>query len=184
MGHPGRRVAFALAAGLVLTAPPVRSQAPSEYAVKAAFLLKFADYIEWPDAGGAAGRPFVVAVLGPDPFGSTLDVMLAGKEVKGRPVVVRRFTSAADAVGEANILFVGAGERADVHRALQAAQGRPVLTVGDSEHFAARGGIVGLRLQGTVVRFDINLRQAETSGLRISSQLLKLARIVETGSEG
>jgi hypothetical protein len=173
----------ALAALLLLpTAPPAATAAPSEYAVKAAFLLKFADYVEWPDRG--ASGPFVVAVLGADPFGGTLDAMLAGKEVKGRPVAVRRYTSPADAVAEANILFVGLSDRADLERALEAAEGRPVLTVGDSEHFASRGGIVGLRLQGAVVRFDINLGQAERSGLRISSQLLKLARIVRTGSEG
>ena len=156
--------------------------APSEYAVKAAFLLKFADYVDWPADQRRGASPFVVAVLGTDPFGEQLDEMLARKELRGRKLIARRFSRIEDAAEEANILFISSSERTDLPRILRVLDGRPILTVGDMDHFASRGGIVGFRLQGNTVRFDINLQEAEKAGLKLSSQLLKLARIVRTGS--
>jgi YfiR/HmsC-like len=179
------RIAIALGTLLLAIAAPGRAaaQGPSEYAVKAAFLFKFTDYVEWPDDSKGTSAPFVVAILGSDPFGNVLDEMLTGKTVRGRRVVARRFATDAEALREADIVFIGLAQRPDVVRVLRSFDGRPVLTVGESEHFAAEGGIVGFRLQGSVIRFDINREQAEKAGLRISSQLLKLARIVRTGSE-
>jgi hypothetical protein len=181
------RVAAAVVASLVTIggAYDIQSQttAPTEYAVKAAFLLKFADYVAWPADRAPSGRPMVIAVLGTDPFGNLLDEMLASKEVRGRKVVARRFTSIEDAVQQASILFVSSSERPELTRILRTLDGRPVLTVGDMDRFALRGGIVGFRMQGNTVRFDVNVEEAEKAGLKMSSQLLKLARIVRTGRD-
>lgn len=156
------------------TAPP-----PHEYEVKAAFLYHFAHLVDWP-APDVAGAPFVIAVVGSDPFGATLADVLAGKSVRGQPVRVQRYPGSAQ-VGEEriHILFVGGGGDERVRRALAAVGGRPVLTVGEGPRFAERGGMIGFRVtpEGRVA-FDINLRRAEQSGLRIRAQLLKLARIV------
>jgi len=177
------RLAVVLVASLLTVsgASDAQSQAPTEYAVKAAFLLKFADYVEWPADHSRNGRPLVIAVLGTDPFGTLLDEMLARKEVHGRKVVARRFSTIEDAAKEASILFISSSERPDLSRIFRTLDGRSVLTVGDMDHFASRGGIVGFRVQGNTVRFDINLQEAEKAGLKMSSQLLKLARIVRTG---
>ncbi len=158
-------------APLAAASPP-----PQEYEVKAAFLYHFAHLVDWP-APSAPGEPFVIAVVGYDPFGATLDEVLAGKSVRGQPVRVQRFAGAAQLAGaRVHILFVG---REHVRRALSALAGQPVLTVGESQRFAKRGGMIGFRATGEGrVAFDINRQRAEQSGLRLSSQLLKLARIV------
>jgi hypothetical protein len=170
----GAVASAALAAAAVSSPPP-----PQEYEVKAAFLYHFAHLVDWP-APDVAGEPFVIAVVGSDPFGATLDEVLAGKSVRGQPVRVQRHAGAAQ-IGEepVHILFVGGGGDEHVRRALGAVGGRPVLTVGEAPRFAERGGMIGFRVtpEGRVA-FDINLRRAEQSGLRMRSQLLKLAHIV------
>jgi len=165
-------VASALAA---LPAPaPGASEfaAPTEYQVKAAFLYNFAKFVEWPDAQPRA--PFVIGVLGDDPFGPVLDQTVTGKTVLSRPLAVRRLADAADAP-QVDILFIAASERARLPEVLRRLRGANVLTVGDTENFVGRGGMVGFRIAGNTVRFDINLREATRAGLRISSQLLRLA---------
>jgi hypothetical protein len=182
-----RRLAAALAGGVLLApvapaaAPAATPPPPREHEVKAAFLYHFAQLVDWPEPA-RAGEPFVVAVVGADPFGPALDQALDGKAVRGRPIEVRRYPSAA-AMERArpHVLFAG-GDDAAVERALAAVEGQPVLTVGEIARFAERGGIIGFRMTPDGrVGFDINLRGAERAGLRMRSQLLKLARIVGDG---
>ena len=155
------------------------SPPPQEYEVKAAFLYHFAHLVDWP-APSAPREPFVIAVVGYDPFGATLDEVLAGRSVRGQPVRIQRVADAAQIDGaRIHMLFVGRGSDKHVRRALSAVAGQPVLTVGESQRFAQRGGMIRFRVTADGrVAFDINLRRAEQSGLRLSSQLLKLARIV------
>jgi hypothetical protein len=178
-----RTLAGALVASSVLASPlaGAATPPPQEYAVKAAFLYHFAHLVDWPAAADPA-EPFVIGVVGPDPFGTTLDEVLAGKSVRGQPVRIQRLTSAAQLEdARLHILFVGRGDDEHVRRALAAVAAKPVLTVGESPRFAERGGMIGFRMtdEGRV-GFDINLQRAEQAGLRMRSQLLKLARIVET----
>jgi len=155
--------------------------APTEYQVKAAFLYSFAKFVQWPDdAFGKPEGPFVVGVLGDDPFGAVLDQTLEGKTVLNRPVVIKRFGKVEDV--QAQILFVGASERRDLARVLKVLRGRAILSAGETEGFAENGGIVGFKTQDRRVRFEINLARAEEARLRISSQLLKLATIVSSRS--
>jgi hypothetical protein len=158
--------------------PPSAVAPPTEYEVKAAFLYNFARFVEWPpDALGSPGDPFVVAVLGRDPFGPVLDETLAGKTIAGRRVEVRRTDRVADAL-EAEIVFVCASERANVPAILKALDKPGLLTVGDSEGFAEQGGAINFVVQARKVRFEINPARAERAGLKMSSQLLKLATLV------
>jgi len=149
----------------------------AEHEVKAAFLYHFAHLVDWPEPAGAAD-PLVVGVVGRDPFGPALD-QLKGKAVRTRPIEIRRFATPAELDPRlVHILFVG-GDADAIARALGAVGGAPVLTVGEAEGFAQRGGMIGFRVtpEGRV-GFDINLKRAERAGLRLRSQLLKLARIV------
>ena len=150
---------------------------PTDYQVKAAFLYNFAKFVKWPD-GALKGR-FVVAVIGDDPFGETLDRAFAGKTVLARPVERRRARDAAEARG-AQIVFVGASERARRPAVLAALKTGGALTVGDMDKFAEGGGMIGFRLKDATVRFDVNLREVNQAGLQMSSQLLKLAQRVIT----
>lgn len=160
------------AAGMA-TPPPQAA----EHEVKAAFLYHFAHLVDWPDAAGATG-PLVIGVVGRDPFGPALD-QLKEKAVRARPIEVKRFATPAELDPRlVHVLFV-AGDADTIERALAVVGGAPVLTVGEAERFAERGGMIGFRVtpEGRV-GFDINLRRAERAGLRLRSQLLKLARIV------
>lgn len=170
--------AFFLAGAPARAAPALPSLAPpTEYQVKAAFLYNFAKFVEWPAEAWAPGRTFVVTVLGEDPFGPVLDRTMAGKAVHDRPVEVRRASRPEDVRGS-HIVFVSGSERRRLDRVLQHAR-RGVLTVGDTSGFAERGVIINFRLAENRVRFEINSRRAEEAGLRLSSQILKLATLVE-----
>jgi hypothetical protein len=180
----GRRLRYAVAAvlaGLGLLRPPpsraAEAEKPTEYEVKSAFLFHFARLTEWP-APPPAGEPFVVAVVGHDPFGTALDRVLEGQSVHGRPLVLRRAATPESLPERPHILFI-ATEREEAARILRHFRDQPVLTVGEMEGFGEMGGIVNFFVTGEGrIRFEINVRQAEVKGLRMSSQVLKLARIV------
>ena len=145
-----------------------------EYQVKAAFLFNFLKFVEWPSA--PTDLPWVIGILGRDPFGGVLEETVRGKTVNGRKVEVRRFAHPAD-VKECNIVFIG---RADFERMVMQAQ--PVLqqpgllTVGEAPAFLKSGGIINFYLQENRVHFEIQPSAAHTAGLRVSAQLLKLGR--------
>jgi hypothetical protein len=170
-------VVAALAAGAV---PASASDAPTEYQVKAAFLYKFVQFVEWPREAPAA--PVAMGILGADPFDDALDAIVAGKSLRGRRFVVRRFDSVA-AVDACQVLFIAPTEARRLPQILDALGDAPILTVADMEEFAERGGMIGFVREGRHVRFEINIAAAERCGLRISSQLLKVARIVTTRTE-
>ena len=172
-------VAF-LALSAMVTAkfrPPEAAHAPTEYEVKAAFLYHFAQLVTWP-AGETPRDGFVIGIVGPDPFGPTIDAAVRGKSVQSRPIVVRRFPDGDGVTGTVDLLFLSR-QAPGVDRLLTSLEGRPVLTVGDEAEFASRGAQVGFRItpEGRVA-FDISVGQMERAGLRMSSQVLKLARIV------
>lgn len=170
-------LALCLALGTVALAA---GAGPGEYEVKAAFLYNFARFVEWPDAPGGA-EPFVVTVLGRDPFGSALDDTLRGKAIDRRPVVVRRVSRPED-LGKSQIVFICDSEKDRLPAILKGLESAPVLTVGEMSDFAERGGVIRFKVEQDRVRLEINVAAAARSRLRISSQLLKLARIVEPGA--
>jgi hypothetical protein len=167
--------------GLAVLAMPLPSGAaaptPGEYEVKAAFLYNFARFVEWPTQA-VAGRPFVIAVYGDDPFGPLLDQTLSGQRVQDQPLELRRIRRVDDAAG-VHILFVSASEVDHLPDLFKALEGASVLTVGETDGFAARGGMIGFVVQGKRVRFDVNRAHAARAGLRLSSQLLQVARAVD-----
>ena len=168
---------FAVAAGVAAAPAP-----HGEYEVKAAFLYNFAKFVRWPEDTAPAPR-FVVAVLGQDPFGSVLDRTFAGKTVLDRPVEVRRVGSAAEAAG-AHLVYVAASEQDRLPEIVRALSSTPVLTVGEGAGFADGGGMIAFRLRDDVIRFDVNLAQAERSRLKMSSQLVRLAqRVITDGGD-
>jgi hypothetical protein len=162
---------FALAL-LVLTAAAgaARAQESLETAVKAAYLYKFAPFVEWP-AGHPTGASFTVCVVGSDPFGSVLDRAVAGQSVGERPVVVRRLAIAAHD-SPCDIAFLGGSRAQGVKEALGVLHGAPVLTVTDG---SAAPGVVDFALAQGRVRFRIDDQTAADCGLTISSKLLSLA---------
>ncbi len=151
-----------------------------EYQVKAAFLYKFAAYIRWPSPAGAdPGAPFVIGVIGRDPFGSALSDVVRSQSIRGRGIRIRLLSRREEAL-QCELLFVSASERANLQPLFTVLRGVPVLTVSDMDQFAQRGGMIGLvTTEDNRIRFDINNAAIERAGLKASSQLLGLGHIVE-----
>jgi uncharacterized protein DUF4154 len=162
---------------------PAGPAGPSEYEVKAAFLYNFARFVEWPIDAPGDDSTFVVTVLGRDPFGSALDDTLRGKKIDEKRVVVRRVLRSED-VGRSHIVFISDSESDRLPAILKTLEAAPVLTVGDMSQFAERGGVIRFKVDQDRIRLEINVAAAQRSRLRISSQLLKLARIVNPGMGG
>jgi hypothetical protein len=157
------------------TAAAAQTPAATEYEVKAAFLYNFAKFVEWPpEALAAPSAPMVIGVLGTDPFGHTLDRIVADKQIGGHPLVIKRLKDASEAEG-CQIVFVGTADRAALKRLVQSNARHAVLTVGEIEGFTQEGGIIQFVIQENKVRFQINAAAADKAGLKISAQLLKLA---------
>jgi hypothetical protein len=165
---------FVLVALLSMTC----SAAPAslEYAVKAAYLYKFAPFVEWPQtAFAAADSPINICVSGKDPFGQILDQAVAGQRVAGRSIVVRHVTAVVANSG-CHVMYVGGSAEQSIAQSLEIVRGQPVLTVSDEAARPADRGIVNFVVDDNRVRFEIDERAAEQSHLTISSKLLSLAR--------
>ncbi|MBC7783362.1 MAG: YfiR family protein [Burkholderiales bacterium] len=170
---------LSMIATVLLMAATVSAAEPSrEYQVKAAFIYNFTQFIEWPEgAFASADAPFVVAVLGKDPFNGALEQAMEGKRVGSRAVVVRRY-EVGSVIGPCQILFVPLTEESAVINKLPRLVGdRPILTVGESDAFLPLGGIFRFYTEDKKVRFEVSTQPAEQRRLKISSKLLKLARI-------
>jgi hypothetical protein len=154
------------------------SQTAPDVAVKAAFLFNFAKFTEWPAL--SSGASIVMCVVGDDRVGATLADTVRGQSIGGHAFDVRRSQDSA-AWATCQLLYVA---DADIKRSiggLAAIKALPVLTVSDGKGFAAASGIIELYVEGERMRFAINLDTAEGSGLRLSSRLLGLARIIQIG---
>lgn len=157
------------------------SSASREYEVKAAFLYNFAKFTTWPpDAFATADAPLVVGVLGKDPFGATLDGALNGKQVGARRLVIERYAG-VEQLGRCHVLFVADSERERHAEILKACEGRPTLVVCDIAGFAAKGATASFYIEKNNVRFEMNPAAAKRARIQLSSQLLKLAKLVEDG---
>jgi YfiR/HmsC-like len=152
----------------------------SEYQLKAVFLFNFAHFVEWPATALPGGNaPFVIGVVGKDPFGSSLDEVVRGESVGGRPLAIERYPD-VPRLGKCQILFIPAPELTHLEQILEALKGRSVLTV--TEGPAPRGAIVDLLKEDSRIRLRIDLQAARASNLTISSKLLRPAEIVDAGS--
>jgi hypothetical protein len=158
---------------MLAAAAPARAQ-PSEAAVKAAFLPKFARYVSWPPAAQPGGRaPFQLCVIGRDPFGRMLDTAASTELVDGHGVSVRRLPS-LEGAGSCHVAFVQGQSAQETSRLLAGLAARPTLTVTDGRAGPQRG-IIHFAVVGGRVRFYIDQAAASDRGLSISSRLLALA---------
>ena len=157
------------------------SELSREYRIKAAYLYAFVRFVEWPvEAFADASAPHTIGVLGEDPFGDILDQTIKDKILDNRRLVVHRiekFEESQD-LGDCHILFISSSEEKLLEKILETLKDSSVLTVGEMHRFAQRGGIVSLVKKRNTIRFEINVDAAQEAKLRISSRLLKLAKIV------
>jgi hypothetical protein len=147
---------------------------PIEYQVKAAFLLNFTRFVAWPQADNA-DPAISICILGDDPFGDTLDQIVAGESLQGRKLTIRRLKRPVPA--SCQVAFISKTEP-DIP-ALLASIPPGVLTVSEGDTFLHDGGMIAFVIDSRRVRFDINLSAATKAGLRMSSKLLNVARSVQ-----
>ena len=150
-----------------------------EYQIKAAFLFNFVQFVKWPGASFAsADAPFVIGILGDDPFGSALEETIRGETIDNHRLRVVRAQQIED-LRDCQMIFVCRSKEGQVGEILSRLDSRPILTVSEVESFARNGGAIDFYLSGGKVRFEINPQSARRCGLKISSQLLTLGKIVE-----
>ena len=155
---------------------PTQAAAPNlEYAVKAAYLYKFIPFVDWPaTAFSAPSSPFVICVIGDDPFGAVLTQTVSGQQAHGHPIVIDRAAAFTPGMN-CHELFEGHGPTAGADAAFRAAEGQPVLTVSDNLP-GADSAILHFVVKDGHVRFDIDPAAAQHNGITISSKLLDLAQ--------
>lgn len=149
--------------------------------MKAAYLYNFGRFVEWPASVSARSNTFTVCVFGQDPFGPTLDAILAGETIDGKSVVAKRVSTPQESAN-CQILFLSSEEGARLSKLTEALQNEAVLTVSDMPQFSQRGGMIQFVLEGKRVRFEVNLTAAQHAGLTLSSELLKVATTVRRNS--
>lgn len=144
------------------------------YEIKAAYLYNFIKYVDWPSYGDT----ITIGVLGSNPFGTAL-APLNGKIVKGRRLLIKQLDSVRDA-HDCQIIFVSSSEKQRLPEIFENLKSGRVLTVGEMQGFAQNGGIINFVEENNKVRFEINADAARRTGLSISSELLKLAKLVKS----
>ncbi len=167
---------------LALAAPALHPQVP-EYQLKAEFLERFTRFIEWPADSRVndPATPFVIAIIGRNPFGAHLDSLSSSRKIKGKTVVVRLLAS-PELAGDCDLLFIAAGEHGRLREILAHTAGKPILTVGDGDEYALSGVLFNFADTGDtggMIAFEISETAVKKSGLTVSSRLLRLARHVE-----
>ena len=151
-----------------------------EYHLKAAVVSKFPAFVEWPAAALDSRATIDLCVARPNPFGATLRQLVSGESLRGRTMVTREVASGSD-LDECHLLFVPRGSDIDTRVLIAGAAKHHVLTVGESPRFLEEGGIINLHLVEGRIRFEVDMAAANRAGVRLSSQLLRLATQVRGG---
>jgi hypothetical protein len=167
----------ALAAQLACAQAAIPRIDATEAGVKAAFLYKFASYVEWPaGAFRAPDGPFVFGVMASDDVAAELERILPGRTIHGHPATVRRMNEGESTVG-VHVLFIGRGQM-NLRAAVRAAQHPGILVVTETDRGLETGSAINFVVADERVGFEVSVEAAERNGLRISSRMLNVARRV------
>ena len=180
-----RRAVILIAIQLLLVASAYATAATgsstNEYQIKAAYLYKFAAYVEWPpSAFEQTNSPIVIGILGADEVATELGNLNAGQRINDREVEVRRL-KVGDSLTGIQMLFVGQKESGHLKSLLEPVQAQPVLVVTESANALDAGSVINFLFLDERIRFEISVIHAERSGLKISARLLGVAQKIETG---
>ncbi|HEX4327359.1 MAG TPA: YfiR family protein [Burkholderiales bacterium] len=160
-------------------APVVVAEAEAtavERSVKAAYLYKFAGYVEWPEGSfPRPDSPLTFGVMGDEAFAGELSRLVTGRSVAGRPLSVRRVREGEPLTG-LHILFVGRADDQLLDQVSRAVANRPVLVVSEFDSGLARGSTINFVVAEGRVKFAISAESAEKHSLKLSSRLLTVAQ--------
>jgi hypothetical protein len=181
-----RRCLFLAGLALLSGAPAIFAlNELSDSQLRAAFLFRFGQYGSWPKGseGASSTSPFVIGVYEDPTLLKDLGRMVSGRQIEGRTIAVRAMDGPEDLAGLA-VAFLRTDDQLRIARSLREARDKGILTVGDTDGFAERGGMINFFREDNKLRFEVNMEATGNSGLRLSSQLLRLARIVKTTGGG
>jgi hypothetical protein len=173
---------LALIIGLTLPMSSLKAQEgkDNEYRAKANFLGAFPNFIEWPDEAFSSEKaPLLICVVGDFSFGTSLAELTRGASIRGRRIEVR-WAHKEQELRACHILFVNRSETARYTKIFKAIEGASVLTVGETPNFLTDGGAIDFVVEKNKLQFEVNMGAAEDAHLRISSNMLALARHVVT----
>lgn len=163
---------------LLMSMDVYQPSASPDYQVKAVFLFNFTQFVEWPErAFPDLSTPWMIGILGTDPFGNFLDNTVMGEKINGRDVFVRRYASVEEAKS-CHILFVNVTKSNQLAVVMEELKGRDILTVGENANFIRLGGMIRFTEENRKIALQINPDAAMAADLVISSKLLRLAEIV------
>ncbi|MGC2064172.1 MAG: YfiR family protein [Thermodesulfovibrionales bacterium] len=152
----------------------------NEYEVKAAFLHNILGFVQWPkDSQGTPDNRVNLCILGNGPFGNAVRNM-EGETIGDNKTIALRYTKSLKGLNNCHILLIAPSEEDRIAQIVASLRGAHVLTLGDTEGFAQKGVIINFYIEGAKVRFEINANAAHRAGLKISSRLLKLARVIDS----
>jgi len=203
--HFGRFVAVAIVFLWCLLVsdvyPESKPEQHEEYKIKAAFLYNFLKFVDWPDEKTSrGGKQIIIGIIGEDPFGDTVD-LLKGRKVEDRVLIVKQFEglrqiqkkaekdeadlkSKIEELKACHLLFICSSEQKELQEIIDIVAKQGVLTVSDTKDFIEAGGIIQFFMQDNKIRFNINLVASEKAGLKIRSQLLRLAaKVIKENKE-
>lgn len=153
----------------------------TRYQLQALYLYNFAKYTQWPqEVLGDSAAPFVLGILGQDPFAKDIEI-IKGKPIKNRKLVVKYFTRVQE-VSDCHILFISPSEKNLLPEILKALENSSVLTVSELEGFIEQEGMVNLAVENNRLVFEINQAAAEKAKLKFDARLLQLAKTVRNSA--
>ena len=158
------------------------SKSVGEYQVKAVFLYNFTKFVSWP-ANAPTNTPFVIGIVGEDPFGTVLDEAVRQELMHNRPILIQRLRDDESATN-CQMLFISRSEKDRINDVLERVRGRAILTVADAPQAAEQGVMINLLVVQGSVKMEINQNAVEAAGLQVSAKVLSLARIVNTETDG
>jgi hypothetical protein len=179
--RPAITAAVCVAAGWLIAAPGhAAPTVANEPEIKAQFFERFTRFIDWPESALAKGTPFVVCLVGGNQLAADIERRMARTTVKGLPTQVRRLpASPPPDPGGCHAVYIAPATRPQLPALLARTRGRPILTVADTEGFSSQGVLINMYIEERFVRFEINDPALRASGLKASSKLLRLARMVD-----
>lgn len=173
-----KRAKIIAVAALSLMAPlQTATASQSEYALKAVFLYNFCRFIDWPESAFASpSEPFIIGIIGDDPFGSLLNEAIEGEKYHNRPIRIERYRTPAE-IKRCHLLFISHVNAGRLDPILATVAGKSVVTVSETEDFLNRGGMITLTAEQNRIRLRINAEALHSANLAVSSKLLRVAEI-------
>ena len=171
---------YLLAAILLLNSPAEYAQPENEveYRLKAVYLLNFLQFVDWPEnVFDNEDSPIILSIIGDDPFGKILDETVEDEKISKHPVLIKRFRTLNE-LKFSHALFICSSEEEDYSTILNLVCESPVLTISDIGGFSNQGGDIEFYTEKNKIRFTINVQSLKKSNLKVSSKLLRLAKVI------